>query len=34
MSDEEREEAIVAAAIAFIGYGADVSEDFVDAIGE
>jgi hypothetical protein len=34
MNEEEREEAIVAAAIAFIAYGADVSEDFVDAIGE
>jgi len=34
MSEEDREEAIVAAAIAFIAYGADVSEDFVDAIGD
>jgi hypothetical protein len=34
MDDEEREETIVQAALAYISYGGNVSEEYVDAVGD
>jgi hypothetical protein len=34
MDDKEREETIIQAALAYISYGRDVSEEYVDAVGD